>query len=206
MFIELTDHLRCPLDHPESFLVLIPDEIVDRSVRRGTLGCPVCRAEYRVVGGVARFADAPSTMSPPAGAGSAEVSGSALLALLGLEGPGGYLALVGNAARFRDEIGSLLGGVHLVGVNPGDSPDGPDLSALWASRLPLKSRSMRGVVLGEGYADDPSWQREGARVVLPGRRVVGQGVVPGDPGLPILASAGGWWVGQQQEKGLGAGD
>ena len=26
MFIELTDHLRCPEDHEESFLVLLPDQ------------------------------------------------------------------------------------------------------------------------------------------------------------------------------------
>jgi hypothetical protein len=25
LFIELTDHLRCPNDHDESFLVLLPD-------------------------------------------------------------------------------------------------------------------------------------------------------------------------------------
>ena len=41
MFIELTDHLRCPADHEESYLVLLPDEIRERSVRAGRLGCPV---------------------------------------------------------------------------------------------------------------------------------------------------------------------
>ena len=33
MFIELTDYLRCPADHAESYLVLLPDEMQERSVR-----------------------------------------------------------------------------------------------------------------------------------------------------------------------------
>jgi len=42
MYIELTDHLRCPENHEERFLVLLPDRVEDRSVRTGQLGCPVC--------------------------------------------------------------------------------------------------------------------------------------------------------------------
>ena len=38
MFIELTDHLRCPADHAESYLVLLPDRMDGRSVREGRLG------------------------------------------------------------------------------------------------------------------------------------------------------------------------
>jgi hypothetical protein len=38
MFIELTDHLRCPEEHDEASLVLLPDELAGRSVRTGTLG------------------------------------------------------------------------------------------------------------------------------------------------------------------------
>jgi hypothetical protein len=38
LFIELTDYLRCPRDHAEAYLVLLPDEVVDRGVRSGELG------------------------------------------------------------------------------------------------------------------------------------------------------------------------
>ena len=51
MFIELTDHLRCPADHTESYLVLLPDEMQDRSVRTGRLGCPVCGRTYVLTDG-----------------------------------------------------------------------------------------------------------------------------------------------------------
>ena len=44
MFIELTDHLRCPEDHDEQFWCLLPDRLDGRSVKEGQLGCPVCGA------------------------------------------------------------------------------------------------------------------------------------------------------------------
>ena len=55
MFIELTDHLRCPRDHPEAYLVLLPDEVSGRGVRSGQLGCPICGATFRVAEGVAEL-------------------------------------------------------------------------------------------------------------------------------------------------------
>ena len=42
MHIELTDHLRCPMSHDESFVVLLPDAMDGRLVTAGHLGCPVC--------------------------------------------------------------------------------------------------------------------------------------------------------------------
>jgi uncharacterized protein YbaR (Trm112 family) len=52
MFIELTDHLRCPAEHEESYLVLLPDRMEARSVRSGRLGCPACGRTYAVEEGV----------------------------------------------------------------------------------------------------------------------------------------------------------
>ena len=66
MFIELTDHLRCPADHPERYLVLLPDRIVERSVIAGRLGCPVCGRTWAVAEGVAELGGPPP--APPSGA------------------------------------------------------------------------------------------------------------------------------------------
>ena len=52
MFIELTDHLRCPNEHEESFLVLLPGTMEGRSVRTGDLGCPVCGRTFQLTDGV----------------------------------------------------------------------------------------------------------------------------------------------------------
>ena len=197
MFIELTDHLRCPADHDESFLVLIPDEMAGRHVVRGTLGCPVCQREYRIEQQVVELGEASVPVS--AAAAAPDPGAAALLTLLGLEGPGGYLALVGDVAHHAAEISDLLPGIHLVLVNP---PEGtaliPGASLLRATRLPLKRRSLRGAVLGWPWARDAAWTEAGVGAVLPGLRLVGTGALPTTAGFELLGSADGWWVGRNR--------
>lgn len=191
MFIELTDHLRCPAPHDEAFLVLLPARVVARGVEQGTLGCPVCAAEYPVVHGVADLGAAPREAQPAAG-----LAADAVPALLGIDGPGGYVVFVGGAGTLAAEGGEALAGIGAVLVNPPagvhDAP--PRVSVLTAPRIPLKSRSVRGVVLGREYAADAAWVADARRVLLPGRRLVGEGAAP-PAGVELLASAGGWWVG-----------
>ena len=192
MFIELTDHLRCTADHDESFLVLLPDQMEDRSVRTGHLGCPVCGRTFQLVDGVLDTGDAPA---PGVRSGSA-LDADALTALVGLHGPGGYLTLVGPVASLWKDVAELNPGVALVAVNPpAEIRDAAELSVLRGASLPIKSGSMRGVVLGRPFADDPHWVREAARVVLPGLRVVGEGKDPPQELVGLLASAEGVWVG-----------
>jgi uncharacterized protein YbaR (Trm112 family) len=195
MFIELTDHLRCPADHDESFLVLLPDRVEGRSVIQGQLGCPVCGRTFELADGVLDTGDAaePRASTPPA------LDAEAVTALVGLSGPGGYLALVGSVAAHWKEIAALNPGVALVAVNPGpEVADSPGISVLRSGRIPLKSRSMRGVVLGRPYGDDLYWVGEGARVVLPGLRIVGEGADPPAEIIGLLASADGVWVGTKR--------
>lgn len=191
MFIELTDHLRCPNEHDESFLVLLPDQMEGRSVRTGTLGCPVCGRILQLRDGVL------DTGGAQADAGSGGVlDADALTALVGLSGPGGYLTLVGSAGALWSEVAALNPGVALVAVNPPASvADGPGISVIRSGRLPLKTGSMRGVVLSRPYADDAPWIKEAARVLLSGLRVVGEGEQPPADLIEVLASAGGVWVG-----------
>ena len=190
MFIELTDHLRCPEDHDEAYLVLLPDSVVQRSVQSGELGCPVCHRTLYIKDGILDVGD-----GPPADAAEATLDGASVAALTGLGGPGGYLVLVGPIAGRWREIEDVLNGVSMVAVNgPASLADARGLSVLRSARLPLKSASMRGVVLSGIYGSDPAWVREATRVLLPGLRVVGEGAEP-DPALvDVIASAGGWWV------------
>ena len=195
MFIELTDHLRCPADHDESFLVLLPGVMEGRSVRTGHLGCPVCGRTFELMDGVLDTGDAPV---PDAGAGSA-LDADALTTLVGLHGPGGYLTLVGPVGALWNEVAQLSPGVALVAVNPPATvKDSAGLSVLRGGRLPLKSQAMRGVVLGRPFADEPHWIEEAARVVLPGLRVVGEGENPRSELIDLLASADGVWVGTRR--------
>lgn len=191
MYIELTDHLRCPEDHEESFLVLLPDRVDDRSVRAGQLGCPVCGRTFVLEDGVLDVGGAPPALEHDDGPGP-----DALTALVGLGGPGGYLVVVGAPGRDWRELADRNRGVGMVLVNPpAGVRDEPGVSVLRGGRMPLKARTMRGVVLGAGYGGSPDWIREAARVVLPGLRVVGQGPDPDSDQIDLMASAGGVWVG-----------
>jgi hypothetical protein len=116
--------------------------------------------------------------------------------LVGLHGRGGYLTLVGAVAALWSELAERNPGVALVAVNPpAEVEDGAELSVLRSGGPPLKTGSMRGVVLSQPFADDPHWVREAARVVLPGLRVVGEGKDPATDIIELLASAEGVWVG-----------
>jgi len=195
MFIELTDHLRCPEDHDESFLVLLPDKMEGRLVRTGQLGCPVCGRTFQLVDGVFDAGGEPAVSS----AGATALSPESVTVLTGLHGPGGYLALVGPVASLWEEIAERNPGVGLVAINPpAEVIDRPEISVVRGQRIPLKSRSLRGVVLGKSYGDDPYWVGEAARVVLPGLRIVGEGVDPSGDSIDLMASAGGVWVGVQR--------
>ncbi len=191
MFIELTDHLRCPADHEERFLVLLPDRMEGRSVRTGRLGCPICGRTFELNDGVLDLGGAPAEGGP-----ESALDGAALTALAGLHGPGGYFVLVGPPAGGWRDVAERVPGVALVAVNPGaEVADQEALSVVRGGRLPLKSHSMRGVVLGRPYGGDPPWVREAARVVLPGLRVVGEGADPPPEVIDLMATADGVWVG-----------
>src|ERR1041385_7775662 len=77
MFIELTDHLRCPSPHAEQFLVPLPGAMDGRRVVGGSLGCPVCGRVYGIAEGVADFGDGTPTD------GRTAITAEALAAFLG---------------------------------------------------------------------------------------------------------------------------
>ncbi|MEO8450200.1 MAG: hypothetical protein ABI647_10445 [Gemmatimonadota bacterium] len=193
MFIELTDHLRCTRPHDEQFLVLLPGEMRGRLVWSGELGCPVCGRVVRVEDGVADFgggtpADASTALAP-----------EAIQALLGIQGPGGYVALIGSATTAAPGLAALLPGVRFVLVNPArNTPDSEAGSVVRAGVLPVKRASMRGVVVGSDAAADPRWVGSALGAALGGLRVVAEGEPPGRDDCEVLAAAPGVWVGKRR--------
>ena len=197
MFIELADHLRCPADHPEQYLVLLPGGIEERSVREGTLGCPVCGLEFPLQDGVFDIGGAPEQVAQTA------LDGDAAAALVGLGGPGGYLAVVGGLAARHAELAAAIPGVRLVAINPPRGVrDAGELSVLRGNAIPLRSSSVRGVLLGPGFGSDPHWIAEALRITLSGLRLVGEGDAPASSDIEILAAAGGCWVGAKTRNRL----
>lgn len=194
MQIDLTDHLRCLEPHEESYVVLLTGRMVGRRVVTGHLGCPVCGKGVRIRDGVAEFAGAVP------GDDHTALTPEATAAFLGLGGPGGWVALAGSAAGLAGALAPLLPGVHLVAVNPPAGLEHDEAaSVLRAPRLPLRSGSMRGVVIGGDVAGAPDWVDDAVRAVLPGLRVVVEAPAPSSPpdGVEILASAPACWVGKK---------
>ena len=209
MHIELTEMLRCPEPHGEAFLVMSTGEMLGRMVRSGILGCPICRREYPIVRGIVNFSgagirdagyDVQAKPSHPASRIPHAVDVETLQALLDLSGPGGYVVLVGAAARHAPGLARVMGGIHFVGINPpADVEELPVLSLLVSpGTIPLRQTVARGVVVGSDRLQS-DWLAEARRVVLPGRRVVIEGAdVPVPAGLTRLAVGEGLFVGERR--------
>ena len=195
MFIELTEILRCPRGHAESYLVAAPIAMDGRRIVRGVIGCPECKAEFPVVDGVAYFAERPPAARPPVPAPGYDVT--ALAAFLNLGGPGGYAVLVGSAARFGAGLVAAVPGVHFVAVNPPPGVSGgPQLSVLVAAAPPMKSSAVRAVAVGADHAG-PAWLAEATRILLPGLRLAVEDERAGPEGISELARGGGLFVGEK---------
>ena len=201
--------LRCPEAHELDVLVLSTGEMVGRMVRSGILGCPVCKREFPIAHGIVDFTGkgkgerekgtADGVTIPHSPFPIPQVDPQTLQALLDLSGPGGFVALVGDAVRHAVGLASLMGGVHLIGVNaPSGIEELPVLSLVKArSLIPLRPMVVRGLVLGADVAVPP-WLEEGHRVLLRGRRFVveREDVVP-PPGIRKLAVGQGLWAGEK---------
>jgi len=208
--IELTEMLRCPEAHEEGFLVMSTGEMLGRMVRSGMLGCPVCGKEYPIVRGVAHFSgkgkgeagneqDDRATI-PVSRFPSPAVDAATLQALLDLSGPGGYVLLLGSAARHAVGLAGLMGGIHFVGVNaPDDVEELPVLSLLACeAMIPLRQTVARAAVVGRDRLG-ARWLAEARRVLLPGRRLVIESEsVTAPPGLRQLALGHGLFVGERR--------
>jgi uncharacterized protein YbaR (Trm112 family) len=206
--IELTEMLRCPEAHEEAFLVMSTGEMVGRMVRSGILGCPVCRREYPILRGVVHFSGSEKRETGnvvngappfPVSPFPFPVDAQTLQALLDLSGPGGYVVLVGSAARHAVGLAGLMGGIHFVGIDaPAEVEELPVLSLLACkTMIPLRRAMARAVVVGPERASPP-WLSEALRVLLRGRRLVIEDAGATAPaGVKQLAVGEGLWVGER---------
>ena len=205
MHIDLTEMLRCPEPHDEGFLVMSTGEMRGRMVRSGVLGCPVCGREFAILKGVVQFSGSreqagPGTAAEDPAPRSPLPAAETLQALLDLSGPGGYVVLLGSAARHAVGLAGLMGGIHFIGIDaPPDVEERPVLSLVACdTMIPLRRTMARAVVVGRDRAE-PDWLAEAHRILLPGRRlVVERDDVTPPPGLTRVASGQGLLVAERR--------
>lgn len=190
MFVELIEHLRCPRGHEESPLIVAADRTEGRYILDGTLGCPVCRAEYPIRAGEAVFSD----VAGGAGAPDADTA-MRLAALLGLADGTGYAILCGRWGACAGALAQLVE-TPIVLVNP---PRPADTGVAGIIRtdgaLPLAAASARAAALDD---DAHAEVRRGtARAVRRGGRLVGPATLPLPEGARELARDAYLWVAEK---------
>ncbi len=200
MQLFLTDRLTCPRCGPAFGLILLADDLRDRLVHAGVLGCSNCRDSFQIENGFADLRAPPRAelgegLAGPTPAGwsrrvseegteeagdesLAEVTAlgeeaTRLVALLGIQIGPGTVALVGEAARLAAVFGSLIGDLHLVAVDADSRswPEHPQVSRMVsAPGLPFFDRSLRGVVVDGRLGN--AILIDAARTIAPRSRLV----------------------------------
>jgi len=198
MYIELVELFRCVRRHDESWLVASIDEVRERSIIRGILGCPVCGAQYPISDGVADFSGA----HPGGPDGNPVISESeseiAVRAggLLGLGEAEGVIILGGSWAAGAAAL-SAMTGARVIAANPsaGIQRAAPVAIVRVGDAFPLGAGSCAGVALDESFTRGAL--SSALRVVRPGGRLAGPMSVERPTGLSLLASDAQWWVAEK---------
>jgi len=190
MFLDLTEVLRCPSSHEESYLICAPVTMDGRDVVRGGLLCPVCRAEYAIIDRVAWFA--PPRDDVPALDVKSELTAEAVQLFLDLQGQGGFVVTAGSAGRLGPELASLMPGVGIAAVNP---PAGIAASASLSvihspDAWPVRRQAVRAVVIGADVTAG-RWVPDAVGSVLNGLRAIVEDESARPEGLVELARGAG---------------
>jgi uncharacterized protein YbaR (Trm112 family) len=197
MFIELLDLLRCPKPHDETWLVASFNNVSNRFVETGTLGCPICSAQYPIENGVADFSAGLSSPSRDARRSAASHNREELAtragAFLDATEPGATVVL-GGAWAYAAEVLSSLAEVRVMALNPeAEVRESASVGLLRvAGEIPLAADSCLGVAVDAWFT--PAIVAAALRVVRPGGRVVGPSTMPPPSELAVLAQDADYWV------------
>ena len=196
MFVEIVDALRCPRPHEESWLVLAARRTEDRHVLEGTLGCPVCRAEYPIHDGIVDFSNSAPPERGPAPSVVELAPAEHLAAMLDLGDARGFAVLIGAWGTRADALLELIDAPPLLLVEPpAHVTMGHGLSGLRAgATLPVATGAARAVATDSA---DPARVAEAARVTRVGGRIVAPAESPVPHDVRELARDGAVWVGER---------
>lgn len=197
MFIELLDLLRCPRPHEDTWLVASFKEVNNRDVETGTLGCPICSAQYPIEDGVADFtagAGSPSSDAERAAASHhREELATRAGAFLDATEPGATVVLGGVWAYAAEQLADMAE-VRVFALNPPPGVTGTAAVGLVrvAAAIPLAEDSCLGVAFDAWF--NSAIVASAMRVTRPGGRVVGAAALPPPAELAVLAQDADYWV------------
>lgn len=183
MYVQLIESLRCPAEHAESALVATAARQRERRILDGTLGCPVCGAEYLVRDGVADFRAARQESAEVEARPSDDEAGLRLAAQLDLTEGGRRVLLCGSYAALAPAISVAYDAFCLTIGAPAalESHLAAHASVLRVdAKVPLAAASLSGVAI-----DAPHVARLGVDQIAPLLRANGRLVAPADAPLPV---------------------
>ena len=199
MFIELVDDLRCPRPHDETWLVASTNRTDGRDIMDGTLGCPICRAEYPIRDGVVWFeaAGQRDAAAPDLSITADPELAMRLAAFLDLSDAQGFALLAGSWGRVADVLRGAVP-THFVLLNPRPPvPAGDGISVLEIpASIPLAAATCRGVALDDAHAN-PGHLDEAVRVLRPRGRLVAPAPTSMPGGVTELARDDLLWVAER---------
>lgn len=198
MFIELIDTLRCPLPHEhsaDSWLVAAAAETVDRHIVRGTLGCPVCHAEFDIRHGDVWFgAEEPVT----AFVIPSDDDVTRLAALLAVDDRGGLYLLDGAWGAMAAAVSGYSRAAHFMLLSPplGCEAEGTLRGA--GDVVPLAAGAVRGIALDRQSA---VLAESATRALAANGRLIAPAATPVPSSITVLARDEQHWVGEQNAQG-----
>jgi uncharacterized protein YbaR (Trm112 family) len=196
MFIPLVDVLRCVRPHDETWLVASIDEAIDRDIVTGTLGCPICLAEYPIRDGIVLF-DEDAASPGAAWAAPSEEGAVRLAAALDLVDARMTALLHGRWGAYAPILRGLTPAQLLLVNSPAAITSGDGVSIIRSSRLaPVARASIAAVAVDDGAAG--MMLESLIASVRGGGRVMGSVRVAVPHGLAELARDDEVWVAQRE--------
>ena len=207
MHLLVTDRLACPRCGPGFALILLADELTERRVLQGSLGCPNCRERYPVRDGYGDLRPSPRQpqLSPAPVHGDDAEGTLRTAALLGVQKGPGMVLVSGPSAGYGERLAAMIEDIEVVAVHPDlrEAREAPGVSRLaMGDRFPFQTGSLRGVLL-HGVGERAELD-EGLRVLAPGARLVLIDPPPGSDeamramGLELLLESEGTLVGARK--------
>lgn len=195
MFVELLEKLRCPNEHEPSPLIATASLTKNRHIIEGTLGCPVCRAEFEVHEGALDLGG-PCIVPTLTSDALSDEKMLRLGALLGLDERGGLYVLDFISSYFAAGLLEFSPHSQFVALTCGPEMEGASAVIIGhGDGIPLATGCARGIALD---STNPKLLRSAVQVLAPGGRLVAPMNARVPDGIEEIARDASQWVGERE--------